>query len=188
MATIGFSNVHAAKVTEDPTTKNETYETPFRLTKGIQAELTITNAEGKLYADDAVAEVIKEFISGTLKLTGDDLTPTIKAKLLGQLVDDNNVVVSSGSDEAPYFAVGYEAKKPGGQYEYTWLLKVKFSVPNETLKTKDESITFNTPEIEGEVVTRNLDGAWKVNYTALPTDATAAAWFSAVYAPEITPA
>jgi len=66
MATIGLDRLYYAPITEAPTTGYETYGTPVMLAKAISAELSVELAEATLYADDGVAEVVKEFKNGNL--------------------------------------------------------------------------------------------------------------------------
>lgn len=184
MATIGLRDLFIAKVTEGAGGV-ETFGTPRRLAKAIKAELSVEVAEAILYADDGVDQIEKEFVKGALKLNANDITNEDQAELLGQTVDDDGVLYAGENDDPPYFAVGFRAKKSGGKYKYVWLYKVKFKIPDETYETKGDSITFNTPNIEGEFIKRNKDGQWKADFVGAPTDAAAVAWFTEVREPNV---
>ena len=67
MATIGLSDLFYAPITEG-SDGSETYGTPVRLAKAIQANLSIEIAEAMLFSDDAAQENVREFQSGTLTL------------------------------------------------------------------------------------------------------------------------
>ena len=67
MATIGLDKLFYAKITEGENGE-ETYAEPKQLAKAMTADLSVELAEATLYADDGVAEVVKEFKSGTLSL------------------------------------------------------------------------------------------------------------------------
>lgn len=175
--TIGLRDLFFAKLTEVDGV--DIYGIPKKLAEVMNADLSITVAEGKLYADDAISEDVKEFVSGLIKLGIKDLSPENTAELLGQEVDGDKVVWAGGDDEPPYVAIGFRAKKTGGRYRYIWLMKCKFKVPNEKFQTKGESITFNTPEIEGNFYL-NKAGKWKADIVAKETDAVAAHWFDKV--------
>lgn len=178
MATIGLRDLYRAPITE-AADGTETYGTPVRMAKAISAELSVEVAEAILYADDGADEVVKEFVSGELKLNVNDLLPADLAALLGQTQDDDGVVYAGENDDPPYFAIGFRAKKANGQYKYLWLYKVKFAIPSETYNTKGDSIEFATPEITGQFIKR-ADGNWKAEHVADPTEAAAASWFAAV--------
>lgn len=190
MATIGLDKPHYAIITED-SDGNETYGTPKVLAKAIQADTTANTSTATLYADDGADETVIEFVNGTLSLGINDLAPDVAADILGSTVDANGVLVASTEDIAPYVAVGFRAKKANGKYRYFWLYRVKFGVPATNLATKGESITFQTPTIEGTIMRRNKPDAfgnhpWKTEVTEGDTGVSAAtisAWFNAVYEP-----
>ncbi len=182
MATIGLRDLYRAPITVGEEGK-ETYGTPVRMAKAISAELSVEVAEASLYADDGVDEAAKEFVSGELTLNVNDLPPAELAALLGQTQDEDKVVYAGESDEPPYMAIGFRAKKSDGTYKYIWLYKVKFSIPSETYNTKGDSIEFATPEIVGQIIKRP-DGLWKAEHVAKPDEAAAKAWFTAVREPK----
>lgn len=190
MATIGLDKLFYAKITEDEL-GNETYGTPTQLAKAMKADLTIELAEASLFADDGEAENVKAFKSGKLSLGVDDIGMETAKELTGASVDNNGVLVSSENDLAPYVAVGFRALKSNGKYRYFWLYRVKFAAPSTNLQTKGDSITFQTPTIEGTVMRRNkVDGAgkhpWKAEVTEGTTgvtEKTITSWFASVYEP-----
>ena len=181
MATIGLRDLYRAPITIG-TSGAEEYGTPVRMAKAISAELSVEVAEAILYADDGADEVVKEFVSGEITLNVNDLLPADLAALLGQKQDTDKVVYGSDTDEAPYTAIGFRAKKAGGTYKYIWLYKVKFAIPDENYTTKGDSIEFTTPEIVGQFIKRS-DGLWKAEHVAEPTNSVAAAWFTTVREP-----
>lgn len=185
--TLGLCDLYMATCTE--TASGETYGTPEKLAEAMTAELSVTTADGTLYADDHLSESASEFAKATLKLGVKDLTPAMLAKLLGQQQDGNDVLWASGNDVVPKVAVGFRAKKSGGRYRYVWLLKGSFKIPSEKYETKGDSITFNTPEIEGEFGV-DSNGRWKADFVGVPTDTAATSWFTSVpswVAPTPTP-
>lgn len=184
MATIGLRDFYIAPITTDETGA-DTYGTPRRIARAISVDLSVEVAEAVLYADDSVAESIKEFVKGKIKLNADDIAQEDTAELLGQTQDADDVVYGGENDEPPYFAVGFRAKKSGGKYKYLWLYKTKFSIPSENYKTKADKIEFNTPNLEGEFIKRD-DGNWKADYVGKPSDPVASKWFNAVREPAST--
>ena len=193
MATIGLDKLFYAKITEDKD-GNETYATPVQLAKAMTADLSVELAEATLYADDGAAEIVKEFKSGTLSLGVDDLGGAVASDLTGSTIDNNGVVISAAEDGGTPVAVGFRAKKSNGKYRYFWLYRIKFGIPATALATKGDSITFNTPTIEGTILRRNkVDGKgkhpWKAEVTEGDTAVTAATitnWYKEVYEPSYT--
>ncbi|MHB8963102.1 MAG: major tail protein [Saccharofermentanales bacterium] len=196
MATIGLDRLYYSKITEG-VDGVETYATPKLLAKAMKADLSIELAEAVLYADDSAAEVLKEFKSGKLALGIDDIGTTAAEDLTGAKIDDNKVLISSSEDGGTPVAVGFRAKKANGNYRYFWLFRVKFGIPATNLQTKGDSISFQTPTIEGTVMRRNKpDGLgnhpWKAEVSEDDTGVVASTitgWFTSVYEPEfpVTP-
>lgn len=192
MATIGLDLPHYAKITMQDGV--ETYGTPAVLAKAITANINIEAPDSDLYADDGIDETVGGFVSGTLSLNVNDLAPSVLADLLGVRVDKNGVVVSSAEDISNEVAIAFRALKGNGKYRYFWLYRVKFSVPSTALATKNNSITFQTPTIEGKIMRRNKvdyqdKHPWKAEVTEGDTgvsSTTINGWFDAVYEPDFT--
>lgn len=192
MATIGLDLPHYAKITMQDGV--ETYGTPAVLAKAITANINIEAPDSDLYADDGIDETVGGFVSGTLSLNVNDLAPSVLADLLGVRVDKNGVVVSSAEDISNEVAIAFRALKGNGKYRYFWLYRVKFSVPSTALATKNNSITFQTPTIEGKIMRRNKvdyqdKHPWKAEVTEGDTgvsNTTINGWFDAVYEPDFT--
>ena len=193
MATIGLDMLYFAKITEDENGE-ETYGTPEKLAKAISADLSVELVEAILYADDGIAEIVKEFGNGTLSLGIDDIGSAVASTLTGATIDSNGVVISASEDGGEPVAIGFRAKKANGKYKYFWLYKVKFGIPATNLATKGESITFSTPTIEGTIMRRNkVDGRnkhpWKAEVTEGDTKVSAETitnWYKSVYEPTYT--
>ncbi len=193
MATIGLDMLYFAKITEDENGE-ETYGTPEKLAKAISADLSVELVEAILYADDGIAEIVKEFGNGTLSLGIDDIGSAVASTLTGATIDSNGVVISASEDGGDPVAIGFRAKKSNGKYKYFWLYKVKFGIPATNLATKGESITFSTPTIEGTIMRRNkVDGRnkhpWKAEVTDGDTKVSAETitnWYKSVYEPTYT--
>ena len=191
LATIGLDMLYFSKITEDDD-GNETYGTPEKLAKAISADLSVELVEAILYADDGIAEIVKEFGNGTLSLGIDDIGSAVASTLTGATIDSNGVVISASEDGGEPVAIGFRAKKANGKYKYFWLYKVKFGIPATNLATKGESITFSTPTIEGTIMRRNkVDGRnkhpWKAEVTEGDTKVSAETitnWYKSVYEPE----
>lgn len=193
MATIGLDKLYYAPITENANGE-ETYGTPVQLAKAISADLSVELAEATLYADDGASEVVKEFKSGTLSLGVDDIGASVAAALTGVTIDRNKVIISTSEDSTAPVAVGFRAKRANGKYRYFWLYRVKFGIPATNLATKGDSITFNTPTIEGTVMRRNKEDSngnhpWKAEVTDGDIGVSASTingWYSAVYEPSYT--
>jgi phi13 family phage major tail protein len=152
MAKIGLKHVVGGVLNDSGSTP--TYTGGRVLGKAISASLSFEFNEATLFADDAVAEKVREFKSGKLTLGTDDLTYEVQGMLLGHTATATSLK-KKATDVAPYVGVGFcgtVIRNDVRKYRAIWLWKVKFGVPNEELKTKGESIEFTTPSIEGTVL------------------------------------
>ena len=185
-----MDNLVYSKITEDAMGV-ETYGLPKILAKAIKADLSIELAEATLFADDALAHAIKAFKGGKLSLGVEDIGVEAAVDLTGATVDDNGVLVAAGEDDGCLVAVGFRALKPDNRYRYFWCYRVKFAVPSTNTQTKGDTITFNTPVIEGVIMRRNkLDANGKHPWKAEATEGDPgidagllASWFTTVYEP-----
>ncbi len=191
MATIGLDSLYYATITEAANTGVETYSTPVKLAKAMTAELSIEVNEATLYADDAAAEVVKEFKNGTITLGVDDIGATAASALTGAQIDENGVIVSASENMPAPVAIGFRARKSSGKYKYFWLYRVIFGIPATNLATKGDGITFSTPTIEGVIYRRNKPDSfakhpWKAEADEGNADIDAtviSSWFESVYEP-----
>lgn len=136
--------------------------------KAIQADISITVNNVPLYADDALAENDRTFQNGTLTLGVDDLSDEVYATLLGHEINqETGEIIANGSDVSPFVGVGFYGTKRVNnvnKYRAIWLPRVQFGEPNDTNTTKGETVTWNTPVIEG-VIMLDDDGNWKHEQT-----------------------
>lgn len=140
-----------------------TYGTAVKPAKAISANVSITNNEAKLYADDALAESDTSFASGTITLGIDNTDLEVMGTLLGHTYTNGHIDRKS-TDTAPYVGLGrIVTKMVNGAYKYKveFLCKVKFSEPSQEDNTKGENLEFGTSEIEGTIATLE-SGLWSM--------------------------
>lgn len=165
MAKIGLRNFLFGILTEG-SDGTATYGEAQKPAKAISCNVSITNNEATLYADDSLAESDTSFQSGTVTIGIDDDNDIMLATLLGHTIT-NGEIESNSNDVAPYVGLGrIITKMVGGVYKYTvvFLRKVKFAEPSEADTTKGADLEFGTYEIEGTVSTL-ADGRWRAKKT-----------------------
>ena len=162
MAGIGLRYFAWAKMATEPDNAKPTYEKGFALAKGVSAELAITNAEGKLCADDEIAEEVSEFSYADLTLQGDHLELQDQATVYGADYS-NDELGFSGEDTAPYGGFGFVqavSKNNVKKYRAFLFTKGKAKRPNETINTKGDSITFATAPLNLTIIQPKF-GKWE---------------------------
>ena len=148
--------------------------------KAVQADVTIEMNDGKLYGDDALAEVDRSFKTGTLTLGVTDLSDAVQSALLGHAIA-SEIMTAKGSDTPAYAGVGFYGVKMVNNVKYyraIWFPKVLFSEPADANSTKGESIAFGTPVIVGTLFDDPTNG-WKQEQT-FTTAAAAQAFLDAL--------
>lgn len=89
------------KTTPDGALPTYDYEKKVTIGKLVKADLTVTNASGELYGDDALAEKVDMFASGSLALETDDKTDEVQTALHGATKDvESGEVTDSDGDVA----------------------------------------------------------------------------------------
>ncbi len=182
MAQIGLKYLICSKLTETET--DTSYAEGRIMAYAIKADMNIEVNEGVLRGDDRIIENVKEFKSGKLTLNGDHLDYETRALILGHTLTTidpgtNKKMTAKGSDDGAFVGVGFYAtsiKNNIRGFRAIWLTKVKFGVPSESMETRGEAINFQTPTIEGTILTNVLD-VWKEEAT-FPTEAEAKTWLN----------
>lgn len=165
MARIGLQNFRFGLLTEagDGT---PTYDIAHKAGKAISCNVSISNNDAKLYADDSLAESDATFQSGTVTLGIDDEDLETLALLLGHAVA-NGEVVRNATDIAPYVGLGRVITKLVNnvrKYKVEFLNKVKFAEPSNDEATRGESVEFGTSTITGNI-SALANGQWSVAKT-----------------------
>ena len=184
MASIGLRYPVYAPLTENESSTTYSYGTGKVAAKAIKVDTKLTVADEPLYADDGVSERAREFIDGTMVFTPDDLSPEVKADWLGNDISEETIgeetveVLTSSTEDTPgYFGFGFYVPKIVNKvrmYRAIIYTKVQFGEPDESMETKGQKITWQTPSIEGKMM-RRIDGKWKMEIT-VSSIATAVAW------------
>lgn len=160
MARIGLQNFKFGFLTEaqDGT---PTYSTSYKAGKAISCNVSISNNDAKLYADDSLAESDSSFQSGTATLGIDDEDLVTMALLLGHQVTDGEIV-RNATDIAQYVGLGRIVTKMVNnvyKYKVEFLYKVKFAEPSNDEATRGESVEFGTSQIVGNI-SALANGQW----------------------------
>ena len=136
------------KTTPDNALPTYDYEHVVTVGKLVKADLTVTNASGELYADDALAEKVDMFASGSLALETDDKTDEVHAAIHGATKDtQSSEVTDSDGDVAPRGGLCYYKViiRNGVRYfKGVFHPLVKAILGNDSAATKGSSITFGT--------------------------------------------
>ena len=172
---IGVEGLVIAQITAEGTSST-TYGEIESIPGVIEVGLTANTTMDQLGADDNPNyEVLAGLDSVELSLNVASLDSATYAKLLGHSYSaSTGVVTQNKNDAAPYFAVGFEAKKADGTGRKVWLLRGKFAEGDETFHTREQgSVNWQTPNLTGSFGARLHDGNLRKQLDSDDTNASA---------------
>lgn len=183
MASFGAKYPCFAKIKTESESALPDYEGFVTIGRLVKADLSLSFASGKLYADDSLAESVDEFISGTISMETDDVADEVAALIYGAVNDNNGdkKVTYSAGDSAPMGGLAYyKALMRNGTklYKGYYYPRVKATLGGDTAETKGDSITFGTSTTEFTVFECNT-GAWRIT-KEFDTEDGAAEWVDEV--------
>ena len=167
MARIGLKYYKYKKITIGTAAdgaETETYGETKTLGKAMKLDAQVTFTNTALYADDGIAESIKEFSGGTLSADVDQIDDDALTDIFGAEKDEDGGVTFRDNDTTSYIRVGTmtRAVKNGAvRYEVFIYAKVMLTPPSEGFETKGENAAFKNDTLTGDIM-RNCDGVWKI--------------------------
>ncbi|MDO4648075.1 MAG: major tail protein [Eubacteriales bacterium] len=170
MANIGLRKPFVGKKTDTG------YDTHATLGKAVSIEVTPNYATGALYGDDTKCEEDREFIDATVTLGTTTVPVKFNESMFGHALNVDETTYNA-YDEVPYVGLGFiGVEKIDGVKKYvaTFLPRVKFAEPGKSYETKGDSITYNTPSLEGSALALD-NGDWKFDKIC-DTEADAITW------------
>lgn len=191
MAMIGMRYVVATPLTAHTDGSEPTYGTGVVVGRAMTANLTINRANNTLRADDIDAEDDNGITSMQVSIGVDDISEEVQATPLGLL---EKVTTGSGQTEQTYYlesaksgnyvGLGYmRVRRYHGvtSYQGIWIYKAIFGFTSENAETKQETINWQTPTLEGKAEALQTRGSGepvfrkKANFT---TAAACIAWLN----------
>ena len=151
---IGLDHVVIAELLSDDA-NGVVYDTPIELKGAVNASVNPNSDVAVDYADNGPFFAMNNRGNTELSLEMTNVAPEILAKMLGQK-RVGGITVETPMDSAPYFAMGFRVWIGGVDnngnkiYEYMWLAKGKFSVPESGAETKKESVSFQHKSMTGQ--------------------------------------
>ena len=188
----GYSKPYVALYTYENDTI--TYSNGMPLARGVNVNVSAENGEGtNFYADNVVAESVGGIFTGaTATMVVDGLKEPARKLIMG-LPDAEeitvggetyNVVKYDNRQKIPYVGIGFCVRyMENGNTTYTAVVfkKAAFSVDGLEANTQEESIEFQTTELEATLMRDDSQyQEWKNLVEELPTEADAEAAIKAL--------
>ena len=157
-ANVGMSYAVAAPVETYTPYSGITYDDGFVVCEARGADVSWETEDGEFRGDNIVLDTANGILGYTIEFETAGLKDTVRANLLGEVKDSNDVYHITGAS-APDVGFGYvktmrETDDDTGivteTYEVMWYHKVKFGQPTEQARTKENSMEWRTPTISGK--------------------------------------
>lgn len=168
MPQFGLRSIYAAKYNNNNGVIS--YSDIQHVGDAISANLELRYAEGRLYAEDMLAEYMRKAVGGAISIGVKYIKQAAQTLLFNSTTKARSItytpkgttatatatatsVVIGGEDEGQYVGVAFFAPDMvDGVEKYTCVLvrKALFGPPSMSLQTMGESINFNTPTTSGE--------------------------------------
>ena len=139
MASFGAKNPYFAPIESEPEGTLPVYKgEPVKIGRLVKADLTLTMASGKLYADDELAESAEEFVSGSIAMETDDILDTVASVIYGATVKEKTVVYNTSDNPPPGGLAYYKKLMRHGKLVFKGLFfpRVKAALGNDAAQTR----------------------------------------------------
>lgn len=135
--------------------------------KLVDESTSLNLAESNFYADDGLDESVREFVSGTISETINDLSTAVETALTGATAKtgtDIDGFDSTTNDSAPWGRHGLiEVHLIGGVKKYKAKVyhRVKYSPPDDSNATKGESVSLSGVGLTGILSRSQATSKWR---------------------------
>ena len=154
-ANIGMLCPVAATVQTYAAGTSISYNTGKVIAEARAAALTWNRASGKFYGDDVQLDSDNGVLGYTIDFEPTGLKDDVRAYLLGETVQTSEYTVNDAA--SPDVGFGYvrvmRTTNTSGvvetSYEGWWFYKLKFGIGSEETRTKEESLDWRTPTLNG---------------------------------------
>lgn len=152
----------------------------------ISANIELSFAEGRLYAEDVRAEYMRKATGGTISIGVKYIKQAAQTLMFGVTTENQTVggqsvtnVKLGGNTEGDYVGIAfYSPDMVDGVKKFSCVLikKALFGPPSLTRQTMGESITFQTPTTTGELMGDDSTTRELIVTAVCDTEAAAQAW------------
>lgn len=118
--------------------------------EAVSASLSWERSDGHFYADDVELDSDNGVLGYTIDFEPSGLSDAARALLLGETVSSSEYsITDAASPDVGFGYVRVMRNKGTVSYEAWWFHKVKFGVNSEETRTKERSIEWRVPTLQG---------------------------------------
>lgn len=166
------------------------YEDGFVVSEARAATVSWNTEDGEFYGDDVLLDTANGVTGYSIDFEATGLSDSVRGSLLGEDEESSDEMVITGAP-APDVGFGFirvmrddSSGSTETVYEAWWFFKVKFAHPNEESRTKEGSMEWRTPTINGKGMGVYLSASDEVpnfaKHKTFDSLSTAKAWLNAI--------
>ena len=146
-----------------------TYGTGGVVAEAVSASLSWEREDGHFYGDDVELDTANGVLGYTLSFEPSGLSDTVRAALLGEELATSDYTITNSVSPDVGFGYVRVMRATGSTgiettYEGWWFKKLKFGVTSEETRTKERTIEWRVPTLEGVGSGVSLDSSGKLRF------------------------
>ena len=165
-ANVGMLYPVAATVQTYTPGSSISYKSPgSNFAEAVSASLSWERADGHFYGDDVELDSDNGVLGYTIDFEPTGLSDSARALLLGETVSSSEYTITDAA--APDVGFGYNRvmrDKGTVSYEAWWYYKLKFGISSEETRTKERSIEWRVPTLQGVGSGISLDSTGTLSF------------------------
>lgn len=146
-----------------------TYGAGAVVAEAISASVSWNRADGRFYGDDVELDSENGVLGYTISFEPSGLSDAVRAALMGETLATSDYEINDNA--SPDVGFGYiRVMRTSGtsgvttKYEGWWYRKLKFGISSEETRTKEQSIEWRVPTLEGIGAGVNIDNSGKLKF------------------------
>jgi len=157
-ANVGMVYLVAATVATYTPGTSISYSSGTNFAEAVSASLSWDRADGHFYGDDVELDSDNGVLGYTIDIEPSGLSDAARHTLLGETASSDEYTITDAA--APDVGFGYVRvmrNKGTVTYEGWWFHKAKFGVSSEETRTKERSVEWRVPTLQGVGAGVSLD-------------------------------
>ena len=133
--------------------------------EAVSASLSWERADGHFYGDDVELDSDNGVLGYTIDFEPSGLSDSARTLLLGETVSTGEYTITDkASPDVGFGYVRVMRNKGTVTYEAWWFYKLKFGVSSEETRTKERSVEWRVPTLQGVGAGVSLDATGELSF------------------------
>jgi len=169
-ANVGMQYLVVATVATYTTGSSISYSAGSNFAEAVSASLSWERADGHFYGDDVELDSDNSVLGYTIDIEPSGLSDAARSTLLGETVQTNEYTINDApSPDVGFGFVRVMRNKGVTSYEGWWFYKAKFGISSEETRTKERSVEWRVPTLQGVGAGVSLDSSGTLKFAVHKT-------------------